>query len=79
MNGIMAENGLRSNFRVYNLTFFHGGSVPQISYQMRVTHALGVPMLCPRNLLILATPLLYFMTYYIHIVTKVCMVTKVYL
>ena len=31
----------------------------QISCQMHVTHALGVPMLCPRNLLILATPLMH--------------------
>ena len=56
----VVENSLRS------------GSVPQISRQMHVTHTLGVPadsrvgsfstiygvpMLCPHNLLILATPL----------------------
>ena len=57
----VAENGLRSDFRVSR---FHGGSVPQISQQMRVTHVLGapiccahaVPMLCPSTLLDLATP-----------------------
>ena len=37
----MVENGLRTDFRVSR---FHGGSVPQISQQMRVTHVLGVPI-----------------------------------
>ena len=53
----VAENGLRSDLRMYNLKNFHGRCMPQVPQQMHVTHALSVPMLCPRNSFILATPL----------------------
>ena len=55
----VAENGLRSDFRVYNLKiFFMAGACHRSpSKCVLATHALSVPTLCPRNLLILATPL----------------------
>ena len=48
----MAENGLKSDLRVYNLI---AGACPRSSSKCVLT--LSVPMLCPHNLLILATPL----------------------
>ena len=68
----VAGNGLRSDLKVYSGKLFMAGVCtrscsktvfPALFYG--VTHALSVPMLCQRNLLILATPLCLIAKYLI--------------